>query len=202
MEAHLIALLIATAAVLLLVIFRGLFLRGYGRSMKRLEETDPKGFKKSLIQIEGLTRKSDRKLDELDLHLTALKPEFLSTETWVAAQRVKGFMWRYMVRLTWFLLILVAIHFLSYSEMVQRLISLPDAFFNSYMLDFLSDTFSMKRAYLPFHRFRRMDPLRHNSRPDFKPLSVSTHRRARHHCRWPDVVRRRWSRRPRRHDLR
>ena len=149
-EAHLIALLVATAAVLLLVIFRGLFLRGYGRSMKRLEETDPKGFKKSLIQVESLTRKSDRKLDELDLHLTALKPEFLSTETWVAAQRVKGFMWRYMVRLTWFLLILVAIHFLSYSEMVQRLISLPDAFFNSYMLDFLSDTFSMKRATFLF----------------------------------------------------
>ncbi len=149
-ETHLIALLIATAAVLVLVVFRNMFLRGYGRSMKRLEEADPKGFKKSLIQIERLTRKSDRKLDELDLHLTALKPEFLSTEVWAAAQRVKGFMWRYMVRLTWFLLILVAIHFLSYSEIVQRLISLPDAFFNSYVLDLLSDTFSIKRASFLF----------------------------------------------------
>jgi hypothetical protein len=149
-ETHLVTLLIATAAVLVLVMLRSLFLRGYGRSMKRLEESDPKGFKKSLIQIEKLTRKSDRILDELDLHLTALKPEFLSTETWVAAQRVKEFMWRYMVRLTWFLLILVAIHFLSYSEIVQRLIALPDALFNSYMLDLLSDTFSMKRASFLF----------------------------------------------------
>ena len=126
-EAHLIALLIATAAVLLLVLVRGMFLRGYGRSMEQLEKTDPKGFKKSLIRFERLTRKTDRNLDELDLHLTALKPNFLSTETWVAAQRVKEFMWRYMVRLTWFLLFLVAIHFLSYSEIVQRLIALPDA---------------------------------------------------------------------------
>ncbi|HWJ17541.1 MAG TPA: hypothetical protein VNR65_02330 [Geobacterales bacterium] len=149
-ETHLLTLLIATAGVLVLVVFRGMFLRGYGRSMKRLEDTDPKGFKKSLIQIEELSRKSDRNLEECDLHLTALKPEFLSTETWLAAQRVKGFMWRYMVRLTWFLLLLVAIHFLSYSEMVQRLISLPDAYFNSQVLDLLSDTFSMKRASFLF----------------------------------------------------
>ncbi len=149
-EAHLVALLIATAAVLLLVIVRGMFLRGYGRSMERLEKTDPKGFKKSLIRFERWTRKSDRNLDELDLHLTALKPAFLSMETWVAAQRVKEFMWRYMVRLTWFLLVLVAIHFLSYSEIVQRLITLPDALFNSYMLDLLSDTFSLKRASFLF----------------------------------------------------
>ena len=149
-ETHLLTLLIATAGVLVLVVFRGMFLRGYGRSMKRLEDTDPKGFKKSLIQIEELSRKSDRKLEECDLHLTALKPEFLSTETWLAAQRVKGFMWRYMVRLTWFLLLLVAIHFLSYSEIFQRLISLPDAYFNSQILDLLSDTFSMKRASFLF----------------------------------------------------
>ncbi len=149
-EAHLIALLIATAAVLLLVAVRGMFLRGYGRSMEQLEKTDPKGFKRSLVRFERLARKTDRNLDELDLHLTALKPDFLSMETWVAAQRVKEFMWRYMVRLTWFLLILVAIHFLSYSEIVQRLIALPDAFFNSYMLDLLSDTFSLKRASFLF----------------------------------------------------
>ncbi len=37
-ETHLVTLLIATAAVLVLVVLRGLFLRGYGRSMKRLED--------------------------------------------------------------------------------------------------------------------------------------------------------------------
>ena len=93
-EAHLITLFIATAAVLFLVVIRRMFLRGLGRSMQRLEEADPKGFKKSLIEIERLTQKYHRKLDELDLHLTPLKPQFLSSETWIAAQRVKEFMWR------------------------------------------------------------------------------------------------------------
>ncbi len=149
-EAHLIALLIATAAVLVLVLVRGMFLRGYDRSMQRLEDEDPKGFRKSLLQIERLSRKHDCKLDELDLHLTALKPAFLSKETWVAAQRVKGFMWRYLVRLTWVLLFLVAIHFLSYSDTVQRLISPAGDFFNSHVADVLSDTFSLKRATFLF----------------------------------------------------
>ena len=146
LEAHLITLLIATALVILLAIYRGRFLRGYGRSMKRLEEFNPKIFKHSLVRFERMTRKSDRNFDELDLHLTALKPDFLNIETWAAAQRVKAFMWRYMIRLTWFLLVLAAIHFLSYSEGVQRLVALTDAFFNSYVLELVSDTFSMKRA--------------------------------------------------------
>ncbi len=152
-EAHLITLLLATAAVLILVLLRDLFLRGYGRSMKRMEERDPDGFKKSLIQIERLTRKPSRNLEELDLHLTALKPDFLSMETWVAAQRVKGFMWRYMVRLTWFLLILVAIHFLSYSEAVERFFSIPDLSSDPtarFILHFITDTFSIKRASFLF----------------------------------------------------
>ena len=146
LEAHLITLLIATALMILLVIYRGRFLRGFGRSMKRLEEFNPEVFKHSLVRFERMTRKSDRNFDELDLHLTALKPDFLNVETWAAAQRVKAFMWRYMIRLTWFLLILAAIHFLSYSEAVQQLVALIDAFFNSYVLELVSDTFSMKRA--------------------------------------------------------
>ena len=153
LEGHLITLLIATAAVLILVILRDLFLRGYDRSMKRLEENDPEGFKKSLIQVERITRKPSRSLHDLDLHLTALKPDFLSMDTWVAAQRVKTFMWRYMVRLTWFLLLLVAIHFLSYSEMVQRFFSLPDFSSNpglQFFLHFIEDTFSLKRASFLF----------------------------------------------------
>ena len=153
LEGHLITLIIATAAVLILVILRDLFLRGYSRSMKRFEEKDPEGFKKSLIQAERITRKPSRNLDELDLHLTALKPNFLSMETWVAAQRVKTFMWRYMVRLTLFLLLLVAIHFLSYSETVQRFLSLPDFSSNpslQFIVRFIEDTFSLKRASFLF----------------------------------------------------
>lgn len=149
-EAHLITLFIATAAVLLLVILRNLFLRGYGRSMERMEKSDPEAFKKSLIRIERITRKPNRKLEDLDLHLTALKPDFLSNETWIAAQRVKEFMWRYMVRLTWFLLVLVAIHFLSYWESVQRFFSLNDLTSNQPVLDYIADTFYIKRATFLF----------------------------------------------------
>jgi hypothetical protein len=153
LEAHLITLLIATGVVLILVIARDLFLQGYGRWMERMEKKDPERFKRTLIRIERITRKPTRNLDELDLHLTALKPEFLSMETWVAAQRVKEFMWRYLSWLTLFLLLLVAIHFLSYSEMVQRLFSLPDFSSNPnlrFALHLIVDTFSMKRATFLF----------------------------------------------------
>ena len=74
-------------------------------------------------------------------------------ETWVAAQRVKTFMWRYMVRLTWFLLLLVAIHFLSYSEIFQRFFLLPDfSSIPSLQFDpaFIEDTVSLKRASFLF----------------------------------------------------
>jgi hypothetical protein len=150
LETHLIALFVATAAVLVLVIVRGVFLRGYGRSMERMEKTNPEGYRKSLIRIERLTRRPNGKLEELDLHLTALKPDFLSVESWIAAQRVKEFMWRYMVRLTGFLLILVAIHFLSYWESVQRFFSLSDLMSNQPFWDYLSDTLYLKRATFLF----------------------------------------------------
>ena len=55
-----------------------------------------------------------------------------------------------MVRLTWFLLILAAIDFISYSDLVKRLFSLTDLFSDQYTLDFLSDTFSLKRASFLF----------------------------------------------------
>jgi hypothetical protein len=150
LEAHLITLFIATAVVLILVILRNLFLKGYGRAMERMETRDPKAFKNSLIRIERLTRKPSRKLEDLDLHLTALKPDFLSNETWIAAQRVKEFMWRYMVRLTLFLLVLVAIHFLSYWESVQRLFSLSDLAPNQAIFDYIGDTLYLKRATFLF----------------------------------------------------
>ena len=153
LETHLISLFIATAVVLILVVVRGVFLRGYGRSMERMENKDPEAYKKSLIRIEKLTRKTNRNLEDLDLHLTALKPDFLSNETWIAAQRVKEFMWRYMVRLTVFLLILVAIHFLSYWESVQRLFSFSDFMSHSPVLDYIADTFYLKRATFLFVAF-------------------------------------------------
>ncbi len=149
LETHLITLFIATAAVLILVVTQRMFLRGLGRSMQRMEESDPKGFKSALIRIERVTRRHDRTLDELDLHLTALKPGFLSADAWVAAQRVKVFMWRYMVRLAWLLLVLGAIHFISYSDLINRLF-LPKDVLDQYTLDFLIDTFSLKRASFLF----------------------------------------------------
>ncbi len=118
-----------------------------------MERTDPEGFKKTLIRIERITRKPTRKLEDLDLHLSALKPDFLSTEAWVAAQRVKAFMWRYMSRLTVFLLVLVAIHFLSYSESVSRFLTVPEMSSHQGLqevLDFISDTLYLKRASFLF----------------------------------------------------
>jgi len=153
LETHLITLLVATAVVLVLVIFRDVFLRGYGRAMARRETQDPVAFKRSLIRIEKLTRKRTSNLDEMDIHLSGLKPQWLSAEAWIAAQRVKEFMWRYMIRLTVFLLVLVAIHFMSYSETVQRLFSFPDLTSSpgvQQTLDFIGDTLYLKRASFLF----------------------------------------------------
>ncbi|MBI4724378.1 MAG: hypothetical protein HY765_05200, partial [Rhodomicrobium sp.] len=105
LESHLLTLLIATAAVLILVLIRGLVIRGYGSWIQRMECNDPERFKGTLFRIEKLTRKSNGSFDSYDLHLTALKPDFLSEVTWIAAQRLKVFMWRYMSRLTLVLLV-------------------------------------------------------------------------------------------------
>lgn len=153
LEAHLITVFVATAGVLVLVLLRDLFIRGYGKWMEHMERTDPEGFKKTLIRIEKITRKRTRNLEDLDLHLSELKPDFLSMETWIAAQRVKAFMWRYMSRLTVFLLILVAIHFLSYSDLVGRFMSFPETSSHESVqevLDFISDTLYLKRASFLF----------------------------------------------------
>ncbi|MGA7326680.1 MAG: hypothetical protein WBX25_19865 [Rhodomicrobium sp.] len=152
LESHLIALLCATGAVLILVLMRGFFRRGYSRWMERLERQDPEGFKRTLIRIEKLTRKSQPSLDNLDLHLTALKPSFLTTDTWIAAQRVKQFMWRYMSTLTWVLLGLIALHFLSYSEIIKRILDGWGlaAFSQQSIMEFILDTLSIKRAAFLF----------------------------------------------------
>ncbi len=155
-ESHLFILLIATVFVFALVLIRNLFIQGYGSWMERMERRDPEGFKNTLIRIERLTRKQQNKLvnyNNYDLHLTIFKPEFLSTETWIAAQRVKAFMWRYLSRLTIFLLVLVAIHFLSYSDWIGQLLNrldLPLSPAFERVWSFLSDTLYLKRATFLF----------------------------------------------------
>ena len=161
LETHLTVLLIATTSVLILVLIRNLLLRGFGRRIERMEQADPEEFKKTLIRIERLTRKRASKLEELDLHLTGLKPDFLSADTWITAQRVKVFMWRYMSRLTLFLLILAAVHFLSYSETVQSLFAIPDLSSNQtlqHALTFIADTLYLKRASFLFIVFGALLP--------------------------------------------
>ncbi len=152
-EGHLITLFIASGAVLVLVLIRDLFIGGYGRLMERMEQRDPETFRRTLVRIERLTRRPSLRLDGLDLHLTALKPDFLPMETWIASQRVKVYMWRYMSRLTWLLLALVAVHFLSYSDFIQSQLTIPHSFSNSSLesvLEFLADTVYLKRASFLF----------------------------------------------------
>lgn len=153
LENHLITLFIATLCFLILVIVRNFIFQGYGRQMEKLEKRDPESFKATLLRFERLSRKPVGDLEALDPHLTALKPAFLSKETWVEAQRAKVFMWRYLIGVTWVLLALVAIHFLSYSDTIQRLFTGPDmsAFPRlSDALRIIADTFWMKRAAFLF----------------------------------------------------
>jgi hypothetical protein len=153
---HLIMLCGATAFITFMIMARDLFISYYSRRMELIELNAPKRCKKELIRIENLTRKLTRKEEEHDLHLTALKPEFLTTHTWIAAQRAKLFMWVYMSILTCILLVLVGLHFLSYSETVRSAFAIMDLTPRSTIQSawsFLADTFSLKRAPLLFILF-------------------------------------------------
>src|SRR5208282_377919 len=104
LASHLITLSFATACIIIIFMMRDIFISYYRRRMERMERNDPEICKKTLMRIESLTRDGTRKHEDHDLHLTALKPDFVTRETWVAAQRAKLVMWVYMSALTWFLL--------------------------------------------------------------------------------------------------
>ena len=153
---HLLYLCIATAALVLIFMIRDVFISYYRRKMELLEIGKPESCRKELIRIENITRKPTRKHEEHDVHLTALKPAFVTTHTWIAAQRAKLFMWVYMSVLTCLLVLLVAIHFLSYSDMVREVFAAPDLSSHPGIQaawDFLADTFALKRAPLLFILF-------------------------------------------------
>jgi hypothetical protein len=148
---HLIALCVATACVIVVILMRNVFISYYGRRMEAIERSKPEAAKKSLIQIAVLTGKPVPKQNESDLHLTALKPEFLTEKTWVAAQRARLFMWAYMCGLCVVLTVLVVIHFLSYSETLRAFFAMPDM--SSYpnlqvAWNVLADSLSLNRAPL------------------------------------------------------
>ena len=148
---HLIALCVATACVIVVILMRNVFISYYWRRMEAIERSKPEAAKKSLIQIAVLTGKPVPQQDESDLYLTALKPEFLTEKTWVAAQRAKLFMWAYMCALCGILICLAVIHFISYSDTLRGLFAMPDM--SSYpqlraAWNFAADSLSLNRAPL------------------------------------------------------
>ncbi|MFZ0570210.1 MAG: hypothetical protein WAM63_06965 [Rhodomicrobium sp.] len=139
LEFHLIVLSIATVCIILVMAMRNVFIGFYSRRMEDIERTKPGALKRSLTQIEGLTRK------------TVLKPAFVTEATWIAAERAKVFMWVYMCGLCVILAFLVAIHFLSYSDTLHDFFSMPDM--SSYprlqaAWHFAADALSLNRAPL------------------------------------------------------
>ena len=148
---HLIALCVAAACIIVVILMRNVFISYYRRRMEAIERSKPEATKKSLIQIAVLTRKPVPKQNESDLYLTALKPEFLTEKTWVAAQRARLFMWVYMCCLCGVLTVLVLIYFISYSDTLRGLFAMPDM--SSYpdlqaAWNFLADSLSLNRAPL------------------------------------------------------
>ncbi len=150
LQFHLVVLCIATACIVVVIMMRNVFISYYRRRMEDVERSQPAAFKKSLMQIESLTRKPAPQ-GKNDLHLKALKPDFLTEATWIAAQRARLFMWVYMCCLCAILTVLIAIHFLSYSDTLRGLFATPDM--SSYpslqaAWDFTADSLSLKRAPL------------------------------------------------------
>jgi hypothetical protein len=126
LDFHLVALCVATACIILVMLMRNVFISYYRQRMEAIERAKPVAYKKSLIQIESLTGKPARSQEGSGLHLRELKPDFITDVTWVAAQRAKLFMWVYMCNLCGILALLVAIHFLSYSDLLRGLFASPD----------------------------------------------------------------------------
>ena len=116
---HLIALCIATVCIIVLIMMRNVFISYYRRRMEAIEHRDSGALQKSLLQIENAVGKPDR-------NQSAPKPEFLTEATWVAAQQAERFMWTYMCCLCGILAVLVAINFLSYSDTLRGLFTLPE----------------------------------------------------------------------------
>ncbi len=141
---HLIALCIATACIIVVIMMRNVFISYYGRRMEAVEHRNSGALQKSLIQIENLMGKPSQ-------NQGAPKPEFLTKTTWVAAQRAERFMWVYMCCLSGILAVLVASHFLSYSDTLRSLFTLPEM--SSYsklhaLWHFIADSLSLNRAPL------------------------------------------------------
>jgi hypothetical protein len=144
---------LATGCIVFIIMISDVFISYYRRRIELMELRAPKKCRNELVRIENLTRKPTRQ-EEHDLHLTALKPDFVTMHTWVAAQRAKLFMWVYMSVITCLLVLLVVIHFLSYSDMVRDVLAAPDLPPSIQATwDFLADTFSLKRAPLLFILF-------------------------------------------------
>jgi hypothetical protein len=145
LTSHLIALCIATAFIIVLILMRNAFVSIYRRRMEAIERSKPAALQASLTKIENLAGRPSQK------SLPGPKPEFLTEATWAAAQRANVFMWMYMLCLAGILTISVAIHFLSYSDTLRSLFSLPDM--SSYPKlragwDFIAGSLSLSRAPL------------------------------------------------------
>ncbi len=150
LQFHLIVLCAATACIILLVMMRNVFISYYRRRMEDIERAKPGALEKSLTQIESLTRKPAQQ-EENGLNLPERKPEFLTEAAWVAAQRAKLFMWVYICGLCAIFTVLIAIHFLSYSDTLRGLFGMPDM--SSYprlqaAWHFTADALTLNRAPL------------------------------------------------------
>ncbi|MGO9982938.1 MAG: hypothetical protein ACLPIX_01855 [Rhodomicrobium sp.] len=148
---HLIALCVATVCVIIAIMMRNVFISYYRRRMEAIERSKPGALQKSLTHIENLMGKPGRNQDGRSLRLTGPKPEFLTEAMWVEAQRAELSMWVYMCCLSGILAILVAIHFLSYSDILSGLFAIPDM--SSYSKlhaawHFIADSLSLNRAPL------------------------------------------------------
>ena len=143
---HLIILSIATLCITAVILMRDIFISFGRRRMEDIERSDPEMCEKMLMNIESFSREPCRKQDEHDVHLMALKPDFLTKETWIEAQRAKLFMWMYMFSLSGLLVILIAIHFLSYSDAVRDVLSSYPRLQAAW--NFIAETLSFKRAVL------------------------------------------------------
>ncbi len=151
---HITILFGVTALVAVLLFVRNFIIGRYDIFATRLEKRRPERFHAILANFERLSRKHPTDPAKLSFYLDELKPDFLDRDTFIKHQRTKVAMILYLKGIMIVTLLLIVLHFISYSEWLSAKLDIDDMqTWPSFLRTFvqaISDTLWLKRAaFLP-----------------------------------------------------
>jgi hypothetical protein len=162
LENHLIILASMTALLSIVFFYKNFIKNEYYKFMERFEQRRPQTFARILYLFEKYAQKRDPALIGPAPYMSALKPAYMSEDSFVAAQRGKVAMCLYLLGLTVITIILLAVHFILYSDAFAASLKSMQRMTAPDWLQGLSDSLYLSRAafipvvlgvWLPFLAF-------------------------------------------------